>query len=84
MQIGGSDQWGNITAGTDLIRRLLGREEDGSGREPPACFGLTFPLLVRGRRERGGTGRRAVDSLSFPLLLMGEGRGAAGLACRCS
>ncbi len=42
-QIGGSDQWGNITAGTDLIRRLLGGED----REPPACYGLTFPLLVR-------------------------------------
>lgn len=40
VQIGGSDQWGNITAGTDLIRRLL-------GEEAPQCFGLTFPLLVR-------------------------------------
>jgi tyrosyl-tRNA synthetase len=40
--VGGSDQWGNITAGTDLIRRLLGGED----REPPACFGLTFPLLA--------------------------------------
>lgn len=47
MQIGGSDQWGNITAGTDLIRKLLGRE-DGS-QEAPSCFGLTFPLLVRAR-----------------------------------
>jgi tyrosyl-tRNA synthetase len=26
VQIGGSDQWGNITAGTDLIRRLLGEK----------------------------------------------------------
>eukprot|EP00238_Polyblepharides_amylifera_P011764 CAMPEP_0196585568 /NCGR_PEP_ID=MMETSP1081-20130531/51160_1 /TAXON_ID=36882 /ORGANISM="Pyramimonas amylifera, Strain CCMP720" /LENGTH=206 /DNA_ID=CAMNT_0041907159 /DNA_START=434 /DNA_END=1051 /DNA_ORIENTATION=+ len=29
VQIGGSDQWGNITAGTDLIRRLLGGEQAG-------------------------------------------------------
>jgi tyrosyl-tRNA synthetase len=36
LQIGGDDQWGNILAGTDLIRRL------GGG---PA-FGLTFPLLT--------------------------------------
>ncbi|KAF8071273.1 Tyrosine--tRNA ligase [Scenedesmus sp. PABB004] len=43
VQVGGSDQWGNITAGTDLIRKLLG----GEGEEPPQCFGLTFPLLVR-------------------------------------
>ena len=26
LQIGGSDQWGNITAGIDLIRRLRGHE----------------------------------------------------------
>jgi tyrosyl-tRNA synthetase len=37
LQIGGSDQWGNITAGIDLIRRKLGA---------PA-FGLTFPLLTK-------------------------------------
>jgi hypothetical protein len=43
LQAGGSDQWGNITAGTDLIRKLMSAE----GQEPPQCFGLTFPLLVR-------------------------------------
>jgi tyrosyl-tRNA synthetase len=37
LQIGGSDQWGNITAGTDLIRKKLG---------VPA-WGLTFPLITR-------------------------------------
>src|SRR5262249_18508835 len=37
LQMGGSDQWGNITAGIDLIRRVLGR---------PA-HGLTWPLLTR-------------------------------------
>ena len=36
LQIGGDDQWGNILAGTDLIRRLHQRE----------AFGLTFPLLM--------------------------------------
>lgn len=41
-QIGGSDQWGNITAGTELARKILGGEE-GDGVE---CYGLTFPLLV--------------------------------------
>ena len=35
LQIGGSDQWGNITAGTELVRRVLGTE----------AFGLTFPLV---------------------------------------
>ena len=50
LQIGGSDQWGNITAGTDLIRRL-GSED---GREPPQCFGLTFPLLTSSDGKKWG------------------------------
>ena len=37
MQMGGSDQWGNITAGIDLIRRTLSR---------PA-FGATWPLVTK-------------------------------------
>ncbi len=37
MQIGGSDQWGNITAGTDLIRRVAGG----------TAFGLTLPLVTK-------------------------------------
>ncbi len=36
LQMGGSDQWGNITAGIDLIRRLHG----------PKAHGLVFPLLT--------------------------------------
>lgn len=50
VQIGGSDQWGNITAGTDLIRRL-GSED---GREPLQCFGLTFPLLTSSDGKKWG------------------------------
>ena len=42
MQIGGADQFGNITAGLELIRRVLGQAPDGS----PRAFGLSFPLLV--------------------------------------
>jgi tyrosyl-tRNA synthetase len=37
LQIGGSDQWGNITAGTDLIRKKLGL----------TSWGLTFPLITK-------------------------------------
>ncbi|HRK34551.1 MAG TPA: tyrosine--tRNA ligase, partial [Candidatus Hydrogenedentes bacterium] len=37
LQIGGSDQWGNITAGMDLTRRL----------EQAETFGLTFPLVEK-------------------------------------
>lgn len=66
VQVGGSDQWGNITAGTELIRKLLGRGSDasstGSGTEedgdeeggPPQCFGLTFPLLVDSEGKKVG------------------------------
>ncbi|MCF1843428.1 tyrosine--tRNA ligase [Lactobacillus jensenii] len=39
MQIGGSDQWGNITSGIDLIHRL-------EGNDRPA-FGLTIPLMLK-------------------------------------
>jgi tyrosyl-tRNA synthetase len=37
LQIGATDQWGNITAGTDLCRKKLGA----------AAFGLTFPLMTK-------------------------------------
>ncbi len=37
LQIGATDQWGNITAGTDLCRKKLGA----------AVFGLTFPLMTK-------------------------------------
>ena len=47
LQIGGSDQWGNITAGTDLMRRLL-----GEGSAP--CYGLTFPLLTSSDGKKWG------------------------------
>jgi len=36
LQIGGSDQWGNITAGMDLVRKKLGR----------TVYGLTLPLIT--------------------------------------
>ncbi len=37
LQIGGSDQWGNITSGIDLIRKKLGRH----------ALGLTLPLVTK-------------------------------------
>ncbi|MFK7976757.1 MAG: tyrosine--tRNA ligase [Halioglobus sp.] len=37
LQIGGSDQWGNITGGIDLTRRLHGNQ----------AFGLTMPLITK-------------------------------------
>ncbi len=49
MQMGGSDQWGNIVAGIDLVRRLEGKQ----------AYGITFPLIMTadgkkmGKTERG-------------------------------
>ncbi len=44
LQIGGSDQWGNITAGVDLIRR----------REGALAHALTWPLITRSDGEKYG------------------------------
>lgn len=49
LQMGGSDQWGNITAGMELTRKLTGK----------SIYGMTFPLLTRsdgakfGKSEEG-------------------------------
>ena len=44
IQGGGSDQWGNITAGAELIRKVRGGE----------AFGITFPLLTTASGEKFG------------------------------
>jgi tyrosyl-tRNA synthetase len=43
LQLGGSDQWGNITAGADLIRRLRGEAAATQGK---LAHGLVFPLVT--------------------------------------
>jgi len=49
IQMGGSDQWGNIVAGIDLVRRLEGKQ----------AYGITFPLMMTadgkkmGKTEKG-------------------------------
>jgi tyrosyl-tRNA synthetase len=44
LQIGGSDQWGNIVSGMDLVRRKLGRES----------FALTLPLITKSDGSKFG------------------------------
>jgi tyrosyl-tRNA synthetase len=44
LQIGGSDQWGNITAGTDLVRRTTGT----------SVHGVTLPLVTRSDGSKFG------------------------------
>lgn len=44
LQMGGSDQWGNITTGTELIRRKEGLE----------AYGLTWPLMTKSDGKKFG------------------------------
>jgi tyrosyl-tRNA synthetase len=44
LQLGGSDQWGNVTAGIDLARRMSGAE----------VFGMTCPLLTKSDGSKMG------------------------------
>lgn len=54
LQLGGSDQWGNITAGTELIRKVHGK----------SAFGLTFPLLTKSDGQKFGKSEKGAVWLS--------------------
>lgn len=58
VQLGGSDQWGNITAGTELIRKVLGK----------SAFGITFPLLTRSDGQKFGKSEKGAIWLSSEKL----------------
>jgi tyrosyl-tRNA synthetase len=51
MQVGGNDQWGNITAGIDLISRLQRHENT---KKDEQTFGMTVPLLTTPTGEKFG------------------------------
>ncbi|PUZ38660.1 hypothetical protein GQ55_9G214600 [Panicum hallii var. hallii] len=59
VQIGGSDQWGNITAGTELIRKILQVE---------GAHGLTFPLLLKSDGTKFGKSEDGAIWLSSKML----------------
>ncbi|MCK5148382.1 tyrosine--tRNA ligase [bacterium] len=44
IQMGGQDQWGNIVAGSDLTRRMMGLQ----------VYGMTFPLIMTANGEKFG------------------------------
>ena len=52
--MGGSDQWGNIIAGTDLIRKVRGA----------TAYGITFPLLTRSDGQKFGKSEKGAIWLS--------------------
>jgi tyrosyl-tRNA synthetase len=54
IQIGGSDQWGNITAGMELVRKLRGS----------SVAGLTFPLLTTSEGKKFGKSEKGAIWLS--------------------
>ena len=54
VQIGGSDQWGNIVAGSELIRKVTGQQ----------AHGLTFPLLTRSDGQKFGKSEKGAIWLS--------------------
>ena len=64
LQLGGSDQWGNITEGVDLIRRLRGAQ----------AYGLTSPLIVKadgtkfGKTETGTVWLDAARTSPYQLF----------------
>jgi tyrosyl-tRNA synthetase len=73
LQIGGSDQWGNITAGVELIRRRLGSADAGAGAgeaaaeaaAAAAAHGAVVPLLTNAAGKKFGKS----DANSAPLWL---------------
>ncbi len=54
VQVGGSDQWGNITAGTDLIRRVVDTDRTSEEKGAARAFGVTFPLLLKENGQKFG------------------------------
>lgn len=58
VQVGGSDQWGNITGGVDLIRKVAGKE----------AYGVTFPLLVKSDGQKFGKSEKGAVWLSADKL----------------
>jgi tyrosyl-tRNA synthetase len=54
IQLGGSDQWGNITAGTELTRKLTGK----------SVLGVTFPLLIKSDGQKFGKSEKGAIWLS--------------------
>lgn len=58
LQMGGSDQWGNITAGIEFNRKLGGN----------SIYGLTFPLIVRSDGKKFGKSEEGAIWLSEDRL----------------
>ena len=58
LQIGGDDQWGNIVAGIDLIRKT----------ESASCYGMTFNLIARSDGQKMGKSEKGAVFLDPELF----------------
>lgn len=68
VQIGGSDQMGNIITGLELIRRM---NTAGESPSQESCFGLTFPLLTKADGTKMGKSAGGAIWLAAGMLLQG-------------
>jgi tyrosyl-tRNA synthetase len=73
VQVGGSDQWGNILAGTDLMRRMLGGPEEPQHASSAAAPAAAGSGEAGGGEASGGGAEDQVYGLTFPLLLKADG-----------
>eukprot|EP01094_Clydonella_sp_ATCC50884_P026031 TRINITY_DN7014_c0_g1_i2.p1 TRINITY_DN7014_c0_g1~~TRINITY_DN7014_c0_g1_i2.p1 ORF type:complete len:435 (-),score=60.49 TRINITY_DN7014_c0_g1_i2:830-2134(-) len=76
MQVGGSDQWGNITAGISLLHSL--EAESPQKHIEHAAHGLTIPLLMTASGQKigksaGNVAVRFILCFIFILLFLAEG-----------
>ena len=62
LQLGGNDQWGNMTTGTELIRRTLGNEVE--------TFALTCPLITKSDGKKLRSSERQKVEISGLILLV--------------
>ena len=58
LELGGDDQWGNITLGIDLVRKLRSKE----------VYGLTFPLLTTAAGQKFGKTEKGTSAWLDPRL----------------
>ncbi len=63
LQMGGSDQWGNIVNGVEL-----GRRTSAEGEEIPPLFGLTSPLITTSTGEKMGKTTRGAVWMNAKML----------------
>jgi len=70
LQLGGSDQWGNMVAGVELIRRVFAVEDDAhkTERPPATAHCITYPLLTTADGKKMGKTESGAVWLAADML----------------